>query len=367
VKTRLLITTHALDKGGVEEIVSTYARFLDKRRYEVAVAYRVPGVIAGEMARLAGVRLFRYDGASKWSRFAALVEFARGFRPHLLHNHFDWSGLVLGAWLGIPRVETVHNTYHFFTPAQRIAYALLSPLVSRYIAVSEHVRRFTLGHFRLIRADRVEVIHNGIDVAPFADVSTGEASRRPFGLPPRAFVIGYVGRLEPQKDLGALLRAVRELGDASAEVACVLAGDGTLRDRLEQEARALGLRNVHFLGHRRDLPNIYGLMDVFVLPSRFEGLPVSVIEAMAAARPVVATRVGGVAELVQDRVTGILVDPGEVGQIRDALRWLIERPQEARAMGVAGRERVRDHFTAEAMIAKTERLYRSLLGRSGRP
>jgi glycosyltransferase involved in cell wall biosynthesis len=363
-KIRILIITHHLDKGGLEEVVLMYAKFLDKQRFEVAVAYRVHGVVAEEIRKLQSVQIFHYEAATKWKRFQLLRSFAKRFHPDIIHNHFNWIGLLVGRSISVPCVETIHNTYHFLTTGQRIAFSLLSVFASRIIAVSDHVREFTIKYFPFIAARKIVVIHNGVDVARIQMSHEREESRRSLGIASSEFVIGFVGRLEKQKGLQYLLEAMKELNESFTHLKIIIAGDGTLRKNLEEQARTAALNNIVFLGYQRDTTKLYAAFDVFVLPSLFEGLPVSAIEAMAASCPVVATRVGGVVEVVDHEVTGLLVDPGKPAQLADALRRLLTKPDLCKQMGAKGRVRAKQEFSAEMMIAKTERVYNELLGSS---
>ena len=360
-KTRLLIITHHLDKGGLEEVILMYAKFLDKQRFDVTVAYRIGGVVAEEIRKLPDVRVFHYDGSTIWKRFRSLHLFAKEFKPDLVHNHFNWTGLLLGRTINVPRVETIHNTYHFLTPGQRIGYGLLSVFASRIIAVSDYVREFTLKYFPLVPAEKITVVHNGIDLTPH-QTTNREESRHSLGLGSGEFVIGFIGRLEEQKGVRYLLEAVKVLNASFPRLKIIVAGDGSLRKSLEEQASAIS--NVTFLGYQRDTPRLYSAFDVFVLPSLFEGLPVSAIEAMAAGCPVVATRVGGVAEVVEHEVTGLLVQAGKSEQLAAALRRLIAQPDLCKQMGARGRERAKEEFSVEMMIARTERVYHELLGTS---
>ncbi|MBI4560759.1 MAG: glycosyltransferase, partial [Candidatus Rokubacteria bacterium] len=142
----------------------------------------------------------------------------------------------------------------------------------------------------------------------------------------------------------------------------LVVGDGELRSRLEAQVRALGLDSrVHFLGWRSDLPRVYADLDLVLLTSANEGLPVSVIEAMAAARPVVATRVGGVPDLVEDGVAGLLVPPGNPGALAEAIVTLLADPERRRDMGEAGRKRVHPAFSASRLLADIDHVYSALL------
>lgn len=359
-KVRILIVTKNLDRGGLEEVILMYATFLDKSRYDVAVACRVEGIVSAEVGGVPGVRLVCYGARSRWRRFAALWQFARVFKPDIVHNHFSWYGLIIGVLLGAKRVETIHNTYHWFPTGQRIAYSLYCLLASSIIAVSEHVRRFSRGFFPLLRLKRITVVHNGIHPERFqrSDVKT---MRHEFGISPTDVVLGFLGRLEEQKGVAYLLHAVAELNRDSLNIKVAIVGEGTLKAQLQEHASSLGLKNVLFLGYRRDTPALFQMFDVFVLPSLFEGLPVVLIEAMAAGCAVVATRIGGVEEVVSHRVNGILVEAGNASALACALRELVTDAATRKRLGENARQQVVQEFSAQTMIERTEEVYRRLV------
>ncbi len=361
-KVRVLIVTQNLDHGGLEEVVLTYTTLLDRSRYDVAVACRKQGIVASEIAILPAVQLFCYDASGRWRRFAALLRFARSFKPDIVHNHFNWYGLIIGLLVGAKRVETIHNTYHWFPSGQRIAYSLYCLLASRLIAVSEHVRWFTRRFFPLVRLKTIEVVHNGISFTRF-QLPSDERLRRELEIAPTDVVVGFIGRLEEQKGITHLLHAVEALSKDLRNIKVLIAGEGSWKQRLQDEASALGLRNVLFLGFRRDTPHLLRVFDVFVLPSLFEGLPVVLIEAMAAGCAVVATRIGGVEEVVVDGFNGILVQPGDSQALASALRSLITDGEMRKRLGEQAQRHAAQEFSAKVMVERTEAVYRALVPR----
>lgn len=359
-KIRLLIVTQNLDRGGLEEVILTYATLLNRTRYEVAVAYRVQGVVSEELSRLPETGLFCYERATRHQRFFALWRFAQSFKPDIVHNHFNWYGLIIGLLVGAKRVETIHNTYSWFTARERISYNLHCLLASRIIAVSDHVRRFSVKFFPLLALKKTVVIHNGIDRERFEGSDDG-GLRSELGIGSDEVVIGFIGRLEEQKGVTYLLHAVAEMKEYPGMLKIVIVGEGTLKQRLQDEAARLGLSNVLFLGYRRNTPRLLRMFDVFVLPSLFEGLPVVLIEAMAAGCAVVATRIGGVEEVVAHGVNGLLVEAGNSTSLASALRELIVSPVQRKRLSAQARKTVEREFSAGLMIERTEKVYRSLV------
>jgi glycosyltransferase involved in cell wall biosynthesis len=207
-------------------------------------------------------------------------------------------------------------------------------------------------------------IYNGVDVTrfPVASVQATAQARRAIGMPVGVPLVGSLGRLHPQKGFSDLLTAFAQVRQRVSSVRLFVAGDGELRDDLEAQARSLGIAAaVTFAGVRADVSEILAALDVFVLPSLWEGMPNAVLEAMAAGLPVVATAVGGTPEVVVDRVTGLLVPPQDPGALARAIERLLRDPGLRRTMGRAGRRRVERHFHIQETVRQVQDLYEALL------
>jgi glycosyltransferase involved in cell wall biosynthesis len=290
-----------------------------------------------------------------------LVQLIRELKPDLIHAHTSKAG-VIGRFAAritqVPSVFTAH-TWCFAEgtswkwkvagiPCERLAARFGSAIIN----VSEANRKLAEGNGISNRAGLL-TIHNGIrDVPDRAEPGFA-------GIP----TIAMVARCAPQKHQALLLRALAEI-DSPARA--VFVGDGETRPELEAEVRRLNLRGrVEFLGERRDVAQILAGSHIFALPTRWEGFPLSILEAMRAGLPVVASNVGGVAEAVIDGKTGFLAPCGDVFAFRTRLRELIESPAFRRQMGAAGRKRYETEFTLESMLRKTLAVYQEIL--DGRP
>jgi glycosyltransferase involved in cell wall biosynthesis len=212
-----------------------------------------------------------------------------------------------------------------------------------------------LEHYLGVPATRIRVIHNAVAVERFGDYDGApDRLRIRTGRSP---IVLTVARLDPQKGHTHLLEAAATLPG----VVFLLAGAGSERAALEAQARGSGISDrVQFLEHRTDIPELLRAADAFVLPSLYEGLPLTVLEAMAAAKPVVATTVGGTDEAVVDGVTGILVPPADPAALSAAIRRILDDPDTAARLGAAGRERVVSTFSTHRMINATEQVYEEL-------
>lgn len=310
------------------------------------------------------------DPPSDVRALLAVRRLLKAGRPALLHTHMAKAGTVgrLAAGTTCPRVRTVH-TFHghvlqgyFGTVAQRAfteAERALARRTDVLVAVSAEIRDELL-ELGIGRPEQFHVIPVGLELDPFLSVRgpTGRLRTR-LGVPAGTPLVGAVGRLVPIKDHLTMLRAVARLPG----VHLALIGDGELRAQVQARAHELGIaERVHVTGWVADVPEAVGDLDAVVLTSRNEGTPVALIEAAAAGRPAVATRVGGVESVVVDGATGHLAPPADPDRIAALLGKLLDDPAAAARMGRAARERVRKRFGSERLLRDIRDLYADLLG-----
>ena len=233
---------------------------------------------------------------------------------------------------------------------------MLTPITDAYIAVAERHGRFLVDQLHF-PADKVRVIPNGIDVDRFSCTPQRLPTRAALGLTPTTPTVGIVAALRPEKNHELLLRAAQIVKARIPEAVFLIVGDGPQRPGLEAFARQLDVASsVRFLGMRSDIPALLAAMDVFVLTSRMEANPVSILEAMAAGLPVVAPRVGSIDESVVEGVTGYMTEPGCVEPVAERLVELLENPARARTMGIAGQQTVQQTGSLDAMVGGYQRL-----------
>ena len=275
----------------------------------------------------------------------------KSFKPDLVHLHSSKAGLVgrvAARRAGVPAVFTAHGWgFTDGVPRRRRNVVLASEwLAARWtqkiIAVSEADRRLAL-RYRVARPEELVTIHNGIDDTPQRAFPAGE--------PPTVIM---VARFVPQKDPQLLLEA---LSGITSPYHLLLVGDGPGRPQIEAQARALGLDNIEFLGTRDDVPDLLARSHVFVLPTKWEGFPISILEAMRAGLPVVASDVGGVREAVGEGETGFLVPRGDAAGLRARLELLLENPDLRVRLGAEGRRRYEVRFGLGRMLEKTRAVY----------
>lgn len=325
-----------------------------------------PNVEFYERARRHGisVRMVHCKGRADWRAVQQIEEYIQTEAIDIVHTHGYKADLYgfLAAWRsGKPVVATCHNwvggttALGIYNHLDRLALKKFSALA----AVSDEVAQRLLDSG--VPAEKIRIIANGIDVQSFEQ-------GRP--LPALSFVgekvVGMVARLDLQKGFEYLLRAVRELCNTMNGFRVVIVGEGPDRQAIEAMVEEYGLQSsVMLAGQQSDMPAVYAAMDIFVLPSLNEGLPMTILEAMAASKPVVATRVGAIPKVINDGENGLLVNPRNSEALRDAIASLLSDPDKCRRMGERAHDWVSRNYTSEAMALKYRQLYDEILEKPG--
>jgi len=354
----------------------------------------VTPVFIPEMSREISLK----DALTVWK----LYQLFRREQPDIIHTHtakagtvgrvagFFYRWLTLNALRGRPRSCRFVHTYHghifhsYYGPLKTRAFVwierMLAKLITdRIVVLSQQQRREINEEFRVGRAEQFAIVPLGLDLQVFSNWSKrGQAFRDELGLKSGDILVGIVGRLTEIKNHDLFLRAAalfkNEFSKPDVRVRFVVVGDGALRNTLEQQAAELGLADdVSFTGSRRDLENVYPAMNIVALTSRNEGTPLTLIEAMANARPVIATAVGGVVDLLGPEVSrqgdgefvvcerGVRVRPEDVGAFAAGLRKLIDNETLRRETGARGLEFVTAHYSKERLLDDIKQLYADLV------
>lgn len=360
---RIVQVIPSLRMGGLENVALRVVEHLAPFAEQAVVTPAGTGSLVSRVA--AGVSVFPLGDThrpDRWNAFR-MARLFRRLRPDIVHTR-NWTCIdaIVGARLaGVPVVIHGEHGREALDPEGRNrrrqqARRLLAPLVTEFVTVSRDLARWLVEQVR-VPARKVRTIYNGVDTDRFAPGDPA-AARRALGIPPTWSVAGTVGRLDPVKDQVALIRAFAQAAPTGSS-ALVIAGDGPLRPVLEALVNELGLGDrVWLLGERHDIPMILRALDVFVLSSIGEGISNAILEAMATGLPVIATRVGGNSELVQDGRTGCLVEPRHPIALAHAIAAYFDDPGCARAHGTAARERAAHEFGLERMLGRYAALYR---------
>jgi glycosyltransferase involved in cell wall biosynthesis len=366
IRVAYLITDSGV--GGTEKMIAALIRGLDRTRFDPSLLVLKPGGETAQALAAEGVPVKSLDLPARVSlpyllrlpgAFLKLRRELLRLRPDLLHCFLfqaNLLGRLAAGWSGVPANLSSLRAMDPEPRWQLLLDRLTSGWVTRYTAVGEAVRRFAIAELGLEPA-QVAVILNGIDLRPFAG-GDGKRVRREFRIPAAAPLLGTLGRLHAQKGLDIFFPAVSKLRAEFPELRVLVVGEGPDRSALERLAASLDLSAVViFTGLRRDPAELLAALDLLVLPSRFEGMPNVILEAMAAGKAVVAAAVGAVPELVQEGRTGLLVPPEDADALARAIRLLLKDPELRRRLGANGRARVETEFSLEKMIRLTEELY----------
>ena len=361
-ETRVLQVVLSLNPGGTERLVIDIVKRL-MPEMPMAVCCLDEIGAWGEELRAAGVMVSALKRPPGFvpSIGRGIASAAKQHRATVIHAHqytpFVYSCLSRVWRRGTPIVFTEHGRLSDAPPSakRRGVNRLLGRIPSAVVAVSEDLRQFMAAEG--FAGARVDVIHNGIAVGPLPAPDEYRAIRAELRIPDDVMLVGTVARLDPVKDLGTLLRALAGLKDET-QAAVVIVGDGPERSALERLTDDLTLRSrVNFLGHRHDARRWLAGCDVYVNASTSEGVSLTILEAMAAGLPVVATRVGGTPEVIDD-ASGILVPARDPAALAGAIRALAADRAKARALGLAGRARVEARFNVDRMVRTYADVYR---------
>jgi glycosyltransferase involved in cell wall biosynthesis len=359
--------------GGPEKTILLGTARTDPARYAITVCYlrdRRDAIFGiDEWARDVGVSyaevLERHS--FDWAIWPALRRIVRERQIQIVHSHeykTDLLALLLSRSDGVTPLATAHGwTGHswrerlFYYPADKRVLARFP----RLIAVSGEIRDELVRHGA--SRDRVTVVLNGIDARRFRyDEGRRPDARRQFGFGDDDIVIGAVGRLEPQKRFDLLMQAVVRLRATRPRLRLLIAGEGSARADLERWRRELDLEAVcQLVGHTADVPGVHHAFDLFVQSSDYEGTPNAVLEAMALRTPLVATDVGGTAELAVDGVHGLIVPPGDAGALATAIERALGDPHAMRVRANAARARVECELSFDRRMERVEAVYDDLV------
>jgi glycosyltransferase involved in cell wall biosynthesis len=355
--------------GGAEHALLTLLGSIDREAWDPTLLYHDDATGRQLAERAAEIRVPVQPvarlplGLAGVRQAPSLARELRGAAPAVFHAHLSWPlaakyALAAAALARVPAiVATVHLIPEFtLDRSNRLQLQLLSRFVGRYVAVSSDIAT-RLSEELGWPAAKIDVVHNGVDIDDFA-LPPGPDVRSELAGSREGPVFLTVARLDQQKGHDVLLRAATRVADGRF----VLAGEGPERPLLEALAAELRLGDrVLFLGRRSDVPDLLAAADAFVLPSRFEGSPLAVLEAMAAGKPVVCSAIGGTDELVVHGETGLLVPVGDADALSAALRELAADSSLRARLGAAGRERAKQHFSLADSTSRVERIYEELL------
>ena len=365
----------SLNVGGMENGVVNVTNRIDRRRFKISICcINELGPMACRISEGAATLLCVGQGPGLApGLFKALFRILRKHDVDIVHTHNHYTsvyGVPAGRAAGIRIIYGLHGfgrDLRATKPRKRRIDAVLCHLSHHVSCVAKQLEDMVCSDFRIPRG-KVTTVINGVDWQRFACPPPGrERLRSELGVRDGDLLIGSVGRLSYEKNYGLLLKTAAALA-ARFPVKVLLVGDGPEAGRLRSQAASLGLENrVIMPGERADVPGLMSTMDVFVLPSLIEGLPNTVLEAMCAGLPIVATSVGGTPDVVAHGMSGFLVPSNDGAALGVALESLFQDEELRRTMGSCGRSLAQTRFSMERMVSEYEALYESVFGRTRQP
>jgi glycosyltransferase involved in cell wall biosynthesis len=365
----VLMLVKALGTGGAEQLLVNAAGYLDRAEFDYEVAYILPEfhALVGDLERM-GLRVHCLGGMKRGAWMWRLRALVRDRKSRIVHTHSPYA--AIGARLALRRpggprlIHTEHSVWDFYHPMTRRGNLLTFPLNDHVFAVSEHVRESIKYPFalRLLPMPPVETLYHGLDPASVVQLEGADGIRESLGIPTDVPVVGTVANFRAEKGHRYLLEAAVHVCHTFPEARFVLVGHGPLEGALRRQVHQMRLEhNVIFTGSRQDVPRLMATFDVFALPSVYEGLSIALIEALSAGTPAVATRTGGVVEVLSDDVNGVIVPPRDPEALGDALVSLLNDAPRQRRIAKAGKLRAAD-FDIRLAVSRIEEVYRELLG-----
>ncbi len=372
IKALQVINNTGTGIGGGENYILTLAKHMPKVGFDL-ICTCYPGGEFEKVLKGNGIESFPINLSRKgnFSVVMAIAGFCRNNNVDIVHAHgatgmlaARMASLIPG---GIRPITTYHIAITNITDIpfwKKKIFALFdrsTSVVDKKILSASHAVKEIMIREAFFARNRISVLHSGIDVSRFKNRQRGKV-RRELCLPDPVTVIGVVARLSEEKGIGYLLEAMPHVLKRYPNLYLLIAGDGPIKDKLKNLSVHMGLeQNVIFLGYRNDIPEFMTDIDLLVMPSLTEGFPLSLLEGMAAGLPIVATRVGGIPEIITDGREGILVPPREPDALAKAIIRVLREKESGKTMGLAGRKVVEEKFNADVMVAKTEGVYNQLL------
>jgi glycosyltransferase involved in cell wall biosynthesis len=368
-KIRVLHVLDSFDLGGAQEVVANLLACADRDKFELEVASMHRHGVYSDRFRALGAPIHSLSLHKLLPLYVPnLLALLRRGRFDIVHTHLTASNLIAKPLAASVHTPVLINHDHANDASRRdrrlicAADRWANRFSSHICAVSQSTRRFLVEEEHIGPA-KVTVVHNGIDLQRFVPgrISREEA-RRPLGLPTEGFCLAGVGRLTPQKNFVLLLETAARLREHRSDFFVALAGTGPLESALRRQCAELGLNEaVHFLGHIEDTSRLYPALDLLVMPSLFEGLPMVLLEAMAMRVPVVASAVDGVAEIVDNDREGVLLSGWDAGNFCRGIHALLDDAPRRHRLTDAASDKVQRQFSRESMTRNIEDIYKKCL------
>jgi glycosyltransferase involved in cell wall biosynthesis len=363
----ILHITETSEAGGSEAILAYTASNLDPKQYRSVVCLLEDGWLHGELERL-GVKSVIIENKRSYDPvfLANLIGLVRREKIDLIHAYefvTTFYGAVTAKLTRIPAIGAIHGKGYFTEKTRRrIAYKIAVGLSSQIVAVSNDLKNYLESELHLKNHDKIMVIPNGIDINKHTPGKMNPELKRQLGIPDDALVCGTVGALAEVKGFPYLIEAAGKVANVFPNFRLLLVGEGRQEAVLKEKILSMGLQKIVIMtGFRSDIPDLLNLFDLYVCSSLSEGLSLSIMEALAAGKPVVATNVGGNPELIIQRENGLLVPPKDPEALADNIIALLRDKVLRDSMSRNGRKLVESKYSLEKMVESYQDLYRKFL------
>ena len=355
--------THDLAIGGLQQVVVNLCKSIDRERFDISVlCLRALGDFVQDLEEI-GVPVFFIEQPQSGTDYFSFLKVAKILRQQkieVIHTHNTQpllDGTIAYLMSGVKKI--IHTDHARAFPDKKrymVAEKIASFFVDKMVGVSDDTKN-NLYDFEKIALEKLEVIHNGIDINRYKKGIDLTAKRKELKIKDSGPIIGMVGRLSEEKGVVFLIKALPKILQRIPDLNLVIAGDGPQKDLLRNEISKLDItNNVKVLGSRLDIPEILNLLDILVLPSLREGLPMVLLEAMAAGCAIIASNVGGIPTLIKDNWNGNLVSPGSIDEIANAVINLVSNEAKQKEYS-KNSETILDEFSLSNMVHKYESLY----------
>ena len=369
-KIRLLHLIASPVIGGAEKVLLTLAKHINRDKFDLRLGIfidkRAPRNLFWEEAKKLNVPLeaVAFRNPYSFNQLIDLYRIVSTFRPHIIHSHSyksNWLGFLMAKHSGARILSTRHGWFAVNNMKTKIIGKLDQLLFKRFdliITVSNQIRSYLSKNG--IPEEKMVTVRNVPHIATKSADKT--LFRNEMGIPMNSKLVGYVGRLEPVKGCRQLLQAAHYLKERNQDIHFIIVGIGSEKKSLQELMKDLELEmNVHFCEFREDVESVYQALDLHVLPSLNEGVPLTVLEAMAFGVPVVATAVGGVTEIIQDRVTGLLVPPANPKALAEGILEAFANSEETQNRVKKALDVMQNEYSARDWIERIESIYRGIV------
>jgi len=363
---RVLYLIWSLDLGGAEQVVVDLARRLSKQNFKPMICCLNDKGRLSPLVEKEGIKVFALHKKPKFDPFliSKLIDLIKREKVDLIHTHLFTANLwgrIAGKLCEVPVVSSEHGMDHWRRGFHWALDRMLTSVSKGMVFVSESAKRFYSEKNPSVNG-KSRVIHNGIEIANFQNPYPKEEIRKSLGIAIGEQVIGIVGRLVPEKAHEDFIEAIQLLAQEKKNILGLIIGEGELSESLKKLVQQIGLeQHILFAGYRSDLVQLYHSMDVLVLSSLREGLPLTLLEGMAAGVPVVATDVGGIKEVIKDGEDGVLVPPNDPAALANAISRILDDSILRERVVSAAKEKVKNYFSVEKMVNDHELLYAEVL------